>query len=59
LVETEVTDEQMANAKSVIQFQTPLTKKSIITEPFRRHFPSDAAALSVPVRTECSRKHKK
>ncbi|WP_340202159.1 asparagine synthase B [Ascidiimonas sp. W6] len=49
MVETEVSDEQLANAKYKFPIQTPTSKeeyyyRSIFTE----HFPSDAAALSVP-----------
>ena len=49
LVSKEITDEQLANAKYKFPIQTPTSKeeyyyRSIFTE----HFPSDAAALSVP-----------
>jgi asparagine synthase (glutamine-hydrolysing) len=49
VVATAVTDEQLANAKYKFPIQTPTSKeeyyyRSIFTE----HFPSDAAALSVP-----------
>jgi asparagine synthase (glutamine-hydrolysing) len=49
IVAEAVTDEQLANAKYKFPIQTPLSKeeyyyRSIFTE----HFPSDAAALSVP-----------
>ncbi|MVO10833.1 asparagine synthase B [Flavobacterium sp. TP390] len=49
LVAKEITDEQLANAKYKFPIQTPTSKeeyyyRSIFTE----HFPSDAAALSVP-----------
>lgn len=49
IVAKEVSDEQLANAKFKFPIQTPTSKeeyyyRSIFTE----HFPSDAAALSVP-----------
>lgn len=49
MVAVEVSDEQLANAKFKFPIQTPTSKeeyyyRSIFTE----HFPSDAAALSVP-----------
>ena len=49
MVEKEVTDEQLENAQYRFPIQTPTSKeeyyyRSIFTE----HFPSDAAALSVP-----------
>lgn len=49
VVSKEVSDEQLANAKYKFPIQTPTSKeeyyyRSIFTE----HFPSDAAALSVP-----------
>lgn len=49
VVSKEVSDEQLANAKFRFPIQTPISKeeyyyRSIFTE----HFPSDAAALSVP-----------
>lgn len=49
IVAKEVSDEQLANAKYKFPIQTPTSKeeyyyRSIFTE----HFPSDAAALSVP-----------
>ena len=49
MVAVEISDEQLANAKYKFPIQTPTSKeeyyyRSIFTE----HFPSDAAALSVP-----------
>ena len=59
IVAKEVSDEQLANAKYKFPIQTPTSKeeyyyRSIFTE----HFPSDAAALSVPqeVSVACSTK---
>ncbi|WP_298761824.1 asparagine synthase B [uncultured Psychroserpens sp.] len=49
LVEREVTDEQMTNAKFRYPIQTPINKEEYYYRSiFESHFPSDAAALSVP-----------
>jgi asparagine synthase (glutamine-hydrolysing) len=49
LVEKEVTDAQMANAKFRYPIQTPINKEEYYYRSiFEGHFPSDAAALSVP-----------
>jgi len=49
LVEKEVTNEQMANAKYRFPIQTPNSKEEFYYRTiFAEHFPSDAAALSVP-----------
>lgn len=49
LVEKEVTDEQMENAKFRYPIQTPINKEEYYYRTiFEGHFPSDAAALSVP-----------
>ena len=49
LVEKEVTDEQMENAKYRFPIQTPQNKEEFYYRSiFEEHFPSDAAALSVP-----------
>ncbi|MCD2260986.1 asparagine synthase B [Psychroserpens luteolus] len=49
LVEKEVTDEQMTNAKFRYPIQTPINKEEYYYRSiFESHFPSDAAALSVP-----------
>ncbi len=49
LVEKEVTDEQMTNAKFRYPIQTPINKEEYYYRTiFENHFPSDAAALSVP-----------
>ncbi len=49
LVENEVTDEQMENAKYRFPIQTPQNKEEFYYRSiFEGHFPSDAAALSVP-----------
>jgi len=49
LVETEVTDEQIANAAFRFPINTPLNKEEYYYRSiFEGHFPSDAAALSVP-----------
>ncbi len=49
LVEEKVTDEQLANAKYKFPVQTPMTKEEFYYRSiFAEHFPSDAAALSVP-----------
>ncbi|WP_426429574.1 asparagine synthase B [Winogradskyella sp. HB-48] len=49
LVNEEVTDEQMANAHFRFSIQTPQNKEEYYYRTiFEGHFPSDAAALSVP-----------
>ncbi|WP_282081101.1 asparagine synthase B [Aquimarina algiphila] len=49
VVETEVTDEQMANAHFRFPIQTPQNKEEFYYRSiFEGHFPSDAAAMSVP-----------
>ena len=49
LVEKEVTDEQLANAKYKFPLQTPTSKEEFYYRSiFEGHFPSDTAALSVP-----------
>ncbi|MFC4094528.1 asparagine synthase B [Euzebyella saccharophila] len=49
VVNTEVTDEQLANAKYRFPIQTPTSKEEFYYRSiFESHFPSDAAALSVP-----------
>ena len=49
VVEQEVTDEQLANAKFRFPIQTPQNKEEFYYRAiFEGHFPSDAAALSVP-----------
>ncbi len=49
VVATEVSDEQLANAKFRFPLQTPTTKEEFYYRTiFESHFPSDAAALSVP-----------
>ncbi|NAS11077.1 asparagine synthase B [Poritiphilus flavus] len=49
LVEEKVTDEQLANAKFRFPLQTPTSKEEYYYRSiFEGHFPSDAAALSVP-----------
>ncbi|WP_343485612.1 asparagine synthase B [Allomuricauda sp. d1] len=49
LVEREVSDEQMQNAHFRYPLQTPTTKEEYYYRSiFEGHFPSDAAALSVP-----------
>jgi len=49
LVDKEVTDEQLANAKFRYPINTPLNKEEYYYRAiFEGHFPSDAAALSVP-----------
>ncbi|WP_397362087.1 asparagine synthase B [Olleya sp. R77988] len=49
VVEKEVTDEQMENAKFRFPIQTPQNKEEFYYRSiFESHFPSDAAALSVP-----------
>ncbi|MFT5848798.1 asparagine synthase B [Psychroserpens sp.] len=49
LVDEEVTDGQMANAQFRYPIQTPINKEEYYYRTiFEGHFPSDAAALSVP-----------
>lgn len=49
LVAGEVSDEQLANAKFRFPIQTPATKEEFYYRSiFESHFPSDAAAMSVP-----------
>ncbi|RDY60822.1 asparagine synthase B [Flagellimonas nanhaiensis] len=49
LVEEKVTDEQLKNAHFKFPIQTPTTKEEYYYRSiFEGHFPSDAAALSVP-----------
>jgi len=49
VVAQEVTDEQMANAQYRFPVQTPQNKEEFHYRTiFESHFPSDAAALSVP-----------
>ncbi|TMU57419.1 asparagine synthase B [Flagellimonas algicola] len=49
LVEEEVTDQQLANAHFKFPIQTPTTKEEYYYRSiFEGHFPSDAAASSVP-----------
>ena len=49
VVDTEVSDEQMANAHFRFPIQTPQNKEEFYYRTiFEGHFPSDAAALSVP-----------
>lgn len=49
VVAHEVTDEQLANAKYKFPIQTPNSKEEYYYRSiFHEHFPSDAAALSVP-----------
>lgn len=49
VVAAEVTDEQLANAKYKFPLQTPTNKEEFYYRSiFQEHFPSDAAALSVP-----------
>ena len=49
VVDQEVTDEQLANAKFRFPIQTPSTKEEFYYRSiFESHFPSDAAALCVP-----------
>ncbi|MDO1499866.1 asparagine synthase B [Winogradskyella maritima] len=49
IVDQEVTDEQMANAHFRFPINTPLNKEEYYYRTiFEGHFPSDAAALSVP-----------
>ena len=49
LVEKEISDEQLKNAKFKFPIQTPTTKEEFYYRSiFAKHFPSDTAALSVP-----------
>lgn len=49
MVSKEVSDEQLANAKYKFPIQTPTSKEEFYYRSiFAEHFPSDAAALSVP-----------
>ncbi|GAB5472356.1 MAG: asparagine synthase B [Maribacter sp.] len=49
LVDSEVSDEQLANARFRFPIQTPTTKEEFYYRSiFEGHFPSDAAALCVP-----------
>ncbi len=49
LVEREISDEQLANAKYKFPVQTPTSKEEFYYRSiFENHFPSDTAALSVP-----------
>lgn len=49
VVDQEVTDEQLTNAKFRFPIQTPTSKEEFYYRSiFEGHFPSDAAALSVP-----------
>jgi len=49
IVEQEVTDKQLANAKFRFPIQTPINKEEFYYRSiFEQHFPSDTAALSVP-----------
>jgi len=49
LVATEVSDEQLANARFRFPIQTPASKEEFYYRSiFESHFPSDAAAMSVP-----------
>ena len=49
VVNTEVSDEQLANANFRFPLQTPTTKEEFYYRSiFEQHFPSDAAALCVP-----------
>ncbi len=49
VVNAEVTDEQLANAKYKFPIQTPTSKEEFYYRSiFTEHFPSDAAALCVP-----------
>lgn len=49
IVEKEITDEQLANAKFRFPINTPLNKEEFYYRSiFEEHFPSDTAALSVP-----------
>lgn len=49
MVAKEISDEQLANAKYKFPIQTPTSKEEYYYRTiFNEHFPSDAAALSVP-----------
>ena len=49
MVETEVSDEQLANAHFRFPIQPPKNKEEFYYRTiFAEHFPSDTAALSVP-----------
>jgi asparagine synthase (glutamine-hydrolysing) len=49
MVAKEISDEQLANAKYKFPIQTPTSKEEYYYRSiFHEHFPSDAAALSVP-----------
>ena len=49
VVDKEISDEQLANAKFRFPIQTPQNKEEFYYRSiFEEHFPSDAAALSVP-----------
>lgn len=49
MVNREVTDEQLSNAKYKFPLQTPTSKEEFYYRSiFTEHFPSDAAAMSVP-----------
>ncbi len=49
VVDTEVSDEQLKNAKFRFPLQTPTSKEEFYYRSiFEQHFPSDAAALCVP-----------
>jgi len=49
LVEKEVSDDQMVNAKYRFPVQTPTSKEEYYYRSiFSQHFPSDSAALTVP-----------
>lgn len=49
MVESEVSDEQMENAHHRFPFQTPMSKEEFYYRSiFEEHFPSEAAAKSVP-----------
>lgn len=49
MVETEISDEQLANAQFRFPIQTPTSKEEFYYRSiFEQHFPSDAAAMSVP-----------
>jgi asparagine synthase (glutamine-hydrolysing) len=49
VVNEEVSDEQLANAKFRFPLQTPTSKEEFYYRSiFEEHFPSDAAALCVP-----------
>jgi len=49
MVDTQVTDKQMENAKYRFPYQTPSSKEEFYYRTiFEEHFPSDAAATTVP-----------